>query len=62
MPRYAYIVLHKRAADSDWTAVNWYHTPRDAASALRMVQAYNPERQTKIERVDFLDRNSYFSS
>lgn len=58
--KYAYIVLKKRVSESEWTAVNWYSTPRDAGSALRLVQAYNPYMQTKIERVPSADRNRYF--
>jgi S-adenosylhomocysteine hydrolase len=60
MPAYAYIVLKKRAADTTWTCVNWYSSKRDAAAALRTVQMYHPEMQTKTERVDFSDRNRYF--
>lgn len=60
MPKYAYIVLKKRAAETEWACVNWYTTPGNSRSALRMVQMYYPEMQTKVERVPFADRNRYF--
>lgn len=60
MPTYAYIVLKKRAADTDWTCVNWYSSKRDSEAALRTVQMYHPAMQTKVERVPFSDRNRYF--
>jgi len=58
--RYTYVVFKKRAADTEWTRVNWYCTPKDARTALRLVQMYNPEMHTKIERELYSESSRYF--